>query len=139
MSQLLASVECELPQELVRQQTRAILNDIVRDNQSRGVADEVLKENEKELVGAASTNARDRIKGTFILLRIAEEEGIKVKREELMGRIATLSEKYEMTFEKMLKELQKRNALDQYNEELLTAKFLDFLASNASVTTVSVA
>jgi hypothetical protein len=44
-----------------------------------------------------------------------------------------------MTFEKMLKELQKRNALDQINEELLTAKVLDFLASNASVTTVSVA
>jgi trigger factor len=139
MSQLLASVECELPQELVRQQTRAILNDIVRENQTRGVADEVLKENEKELVGAAATNARDRVKGTFILLRIAEEEKIQVKREELMGRIATLAEKYEMTFEKMLKELQKRNALDQINEEILTAKVLDFLASNASVTTVSVA
>lgn len=139
MSQLLAGVECELPQELVRQQTRAILNDIVRENQTRGVADEVLKENEKELVGAAAGNARDRVKGTFILLRIAEEEKIQVKREELMGRIATLAEKYEMTFEKMLKELQKRNALDQINEEILTAKVLDFLASNASVTTVAVA
>ncbi len=139
MRQLLASVECELPQELVRQQTRTILNDIVRENQERGVGEEVLKENEKELVGAASSNARERIKGTFILLRIAEEEGLKVKREELMGRIATLAEKYEMTFEKMLKELQKRNAIDQVNEEILTAKVLDFLSSTASVTTVSVA
>ncbi len=139
MRQLLAGVECELPQELVRQQTRSILNDIVRENQERGVGEEVLKENEKELVGAASTNARERIKGTFILIRIAEEEGIKVKREELMGRIATLAEKYEMTFEKMLKELQKRNAIDQINEEILTAKVLDFLSSTASVTTVSVA
>ncbi|HEV7866440.1 MAG TPA: trigger factor [Chthoniobacteraceae bacterium] len=135
MRQLLTSVECELPQDLVRQQTRSILNDIVKENQTRGVADEVLKENEKELVGAAATNARDRVKGTFILLRIAEQEGIKVKREELMGRIATLAERYEMSFEKMLKELQKRNALDQINEEILTGKVLDFLSSNASVTT----
>jgi trigger factor len=139
MRQLLTSVECELPQDLVRQQTRAILNDIVKENQSRGVADDVLKENEKELVGTAATNARDRIKGTFILLRIAELEGIKVRREELMGRIAVLAERHSMSFEKMLKELQKRDAIDQINEEILTAKVLDFLASNASVTTVTVA
>ena len=138
MRQLLTSVECELPQDLVRQQTRAILNDIVRENQSRGVADDVLKENEKELVGTAAMNARDRIKGTFILLRIAEIEGIKVRREELMGRIAVLAERYGMGFDKMLKERQKRNAVEQIHEELLTAKVLDFLASNASVTTVMV-
>ncbi|MEA3210466.1 MAG: trigger factor [Chthoniobacter sp.] len=137
MRQLLGAVECELPQDMVRQQTRSILNDIVRDNQNRGVADEVLKENEKELVGVAATNARDRIKGTFILLRIAEAENIKVKREELMGRVAVLAERYEMSFEKMLKELQKRNALDQIGEEILTGKVLDFLASNASVTTAT--
>ncbi len=41
---------------------------------SAASADEVLKENEKELVGAASANAREQIKGTFVLLRIAEEE-----------------------------------------------------------------
>ena len=56
-----------------------------------------------------------------------------------MGRIATLAERYEMTFEKMLKELEKRNALDQISEEILTAKVLDFLVANASVTTVRVA
>jgi trigger factor len=139
MRQLLTSVECELPQDLVRQQTRVILNDIVRENQSRGVGEEVLKENEKELVGTAATNARDKIKGTFILLRIAELEGIKLRREELMGRIAVLAERYNMGFEKMLKELQKRNALEQIQEELVTGKVLDFLASNASVSTVTAA
>jgi FKBP-type peptidyl-prolyl cis-trans isomerase (trigger factor) len=47
------------------------------------------------------------LKGTFVLLRIAEQEGIKVTREELYGRIGTLAEKYSMTFEKMRKELEK--------------------------------
>jgi hypothetical protein len=36
----------------------------------------------------------------------------------------------------LLKELEKRNALDQITEEILTAKVLDFLASTASVTTI---
>jgi trigger factor len=134
MRQILGAVECELPQNLVRNETQRILSDIVRDNQARGVTDEVLKENQQQIVGAASQNARERLKGTFVLLRIAEQEGIKVTREELYGRIGTLAEKYSMTFEKMRKELEKRGAIDQVSEEILTAKVLDFLVANASVT-----
>ncbi|HZH98460.1 MAG TPA: trigger factor [Fimbriimonadaceae bacterium] len=134
MKHLLSRAECELPTGMVRNETQRILNDIVKENQERGVTEEVLKENERELVGVASQNARERLKGTFILLRIAEKEGLRVTREELFGRIATLAQRYQMTFEKMLKELEKRNGLDQINEEILTAKVLDFLLTNASVT-----
>ena len=134
MRALLSKVECELPQNLVRAKTQSLLNDIVRENQARGVDEEVLKQNEKEIVGAASTNAREQLKGTFVLLRIAEKEGLRVAREELFGRVAALAEKYQMTFDKMLKELEKRGALDQIQEELLTGKVLDFLVANASVT-----
>ena len=137
MRELLSKVECELPQNLVRAKTQNLLNDIVRENQARGVADDVLKENEKELVGTAAASAREQLKGTFVLLRIAEKEGIRISREELFGRVAAMAERYEMSFDKMSKELDKRGALDQIQEELLTAKVLDFLVSNASVTTAS--
>ena len=134
MKGLLGGVECELPENLVRNETQRILQDIVKDNQARGVTDEVLKENQQQIVGAASQNARERLKGTFVLLRIAEKESIKATREELLGRVASLAQKYEMTFEKMLKELEKRGGLDQINEEMITGKVLDFLVANASVT-----
>lgn len=133
MRSLLSQVECELPASLVRNETQRILSEIVKENQERGVPEETLKENEKELVGMASLNARERLKGTFVLLRIAEQEGIKVTREELFGRIATLAERYQMTFEKMLKELEKRNGVDQIQEEIVTGKTLDFLIANANV------
>ena len=58
-------------------------------------------------------------------------------REELLGRVALLAQKYEMTFEKMLKELQKRGGLDQISEDVLTAKTLEFVASHAVVATAS--
>jgi trigger factor len=135
MSALLSKVECELPTAMVRNQTQSILQEIVRENQTRGVAEEVIKEHEKDLVGSAAQSARDRIKGTFILLRVAEQEKIQVTEMELRTRIAQLARKYEMTFDKMLKELQKRGALDQISEEILTAKTLDFVAKEASVTT----
>ena len=136
MRQLLSQVECELPVDMVRSETRRILTDIVRENQARGIADDVLKENEQQILGTAAQNARERLKGTFILLRIGEVEGIKATQEEFNARIAELAARYEMKADKLLKKLDERNALDQIMEEILTAKVLDFLAANASVSTV---
>jgi trigger factor len=133
MTYLLSKVECELPSNLLRHETRRILADIVRDNQVRGVADEVIRESEKELVGAAAQSARDRLKGSFILLRIGEAEKITVTREEFDGRVTALARHYQLSREKMVKELEKRNALEQINEDMLTGKVLDFLRANASV------
>ena len=133
MAHLTAKVECELPTNLVRQQTQSILDEIVKENQERGVADEILREHEKDLVGSAAQSARDRIKGTFILLRIAEKEKIGVTDMDMRRRIAQLAQRSRMSFDKMLKELQKRGVIDQIREELITAKTLDFVASQASV------
>jgi trigger factor len=134
MKQLIGGVECELPSSYVRNETQRIFNDIVRENQARGVTEDLIKESQQELVGVASQSAREKLKGTFILMRIAEAEGIRVAQEEVYGRVAAMAQHYKMTFEKMAKELQKNNALDQINEDMLTAKVLDFLISNASVT-----
>lgn len=135
MSALISKVECELPTHLLRQQTQAILRDIVRENETRGVTEEVLKEHERELIGSAAQSARDRIKGTFILLRIAEQEGIRVTENELKQAILGMARRYDMPFDKMLKELQKRGAIDQISEDVLTSKTLEFVASNAVVAT----
>ncbi len=135
MSSLLSKVECELPTAMVRNTTQTILQEIVRENQTRGVAEEVIKEHQQDLVGSAAQSARDRIKGTFVLLRIAEQENIRVTDNELRARINGLARKYQMPFEKVLKELQKRGGLDQVSEEILTTKTLDFIAKEATVST----
>ena len=108
---------------------------IVNENQTRGVADEVLKENEKELVGVAGQNARERLKGNFILGRIAEKETITVSQDDLKGRLFQMAMRYQMTMDKLIKEVQKNNLMDQIREEILIGKVLDFLSSNASVQT----
>lgn len=133
MEHLQTQVECELPLRLVRSETQRIISDIVRQEQERGVSEEALKEGEKEIVGSAANGARRRLKGSFILLRIADQEQIKVTREELLGRVVSLAERYGMPFEKMLKELEKREAIGQIQDEIVTGKTLDFLIANANV------
>ena len=137
MKQLLSKVECELPEALVRNESARLLDEVIRENQGRGVPDEVIETGKQELQTTAAANARDRIKGTFVLVRIAEAEKISVTREEFQQRLQMMAMRYQMPLEKLQKELVKREALESINEEILTGKVLDFLIANASVETVA--
>jgi trigger factor len=130
---LSSHVECELPQSYVKDETRRIMSEIVQHNQSRGISEDVLRENQKDIITAASRNARDRLKANFILTRIAEKEGIDVKAQELRERVQILANQYRMKYEKMMSDLEEKRLLDQVREEVLIGKVLDFLTSNANV------
>ncbi len=137
IAHLNGAAEFELPNDFVRGETRRIMNDIVKQNQERGVSDEEIRENEPSIVENAGIAARERLKGAFILTRIAEKEGIKVTREEMDGRINALAARHGMAREKLIKNLQEREALGQIEEEILLAKTLAFLSANATVETVA--
>ena len=80
-------------------------------NRERGVPDEVLKAKEKELIEGAGSLAAHRLKTNFILHRIAEREKIQVTREELDERIRAQAAQYNVSVEKMRKELEEHDAL----------------------------
>jgi len=130
---LASHVECELPQSFVKDETRRIMSEIVQHNQMRGISEDVLRENQKDIISAASRNARDRLKANFILSRIAEKEGIEVKPQELKERVQVLAEQYRVKYEKMMSDLEEKRAIGQVREEVLIGKVLDFLTSNANV------
>ena len=94
---------------------------------------DMLKEKEKELIDAAAAMAAHRLKTNFILHRIAEHEKTQVTKEDLDSRIRQEAARYDISPDKMRKELQQRNALDDLAEQLLLGKTLDFLKANVSV------
>ena len=130
---LVSRVECELPQSYVKDETRRIMSEIVQQNQRRGITDDLLREKQKDIVSAASRNAKDRLKANFILTKIAEEEKMDVSAAELKKRVEQLADQYRMPFEKMMSELKEKRAIDQVREEVLIGKVLDFLTSNANI------
>jgi FKBP-type peptidyl-prolyl cis-trans isomerase (trigger factor) len=99
----------------------------------RGISDDLLRENQKDIISAASRNARDRLKANFILTKIAEKEQIEVKPQELRERVQVLANQYRVTYEKMMSDLEEKKAIGQVREEVLIGKVLDFLTSNANV------
>lgn len=133
---LASSVECELPQSYVKEETRRIMSEIVQQNQLRGVSEDVLRENQKDIISTASRNARERLKTNFILNRIAEKEGIEVEPEELRSRVRAMANQYRVKYEKMMSDLEEKRVLGQVSEEVLMGKVLDFLTSSATVEVV---
>ncbi len=130
---LLSKVECELPAQVVEREMSGILRDIVRENQGRGVSDEEIKAHQEELVGAAQQSAKDRVRGNFLLLRVAEQEKLEVSEQDVAQRVLEMASRYEMPVNKMVKELQKHDGFGPLREQILIGKALDLLASNVTV------
>ena len=126
----------ELPPALLQNETRRALAELVQQNRERGVTDEMLKEKEKELIDGAASLAGHRLKTNFILHRIAEREKIQVVKEDIDFRLKQEAARYDISPEKMRKELQQKDALDDVAEQILLGKTLDFLKANVSVETV---
>jgi len=126
-------IQFDLPPSLLRNETRRALGELVQGNRARGVPDELLKEKEKELIESAGGLAAHRLKTNFILTRIAEREKIEVTREELDRRVRQEAARYDISVEKMRKELEQHDGMNGLAEQVLLGKTLDFLKANVSI------
>jgi trigger factor len=127
----------DVPPPLLRNETKRALVELVQRNRARGIPDEMLKEKEKQLIDTAASVAHHRLKTNFILERIAELEKIEVTREDIDLRIRQEAQRYNITADKMRKELEERDGLNALAEQILLGKTLDFLKTNVSVQPVS--
>ncbi len=133
MKELLEKAQFELPETVVTAETRSVINDIVQDSQRRGVPNETIEGQKNEIFGYASSSAKERVRGAFILGRIADKEGIRVSQDDLVQRVTQLAQQNNLTFQKMVKELQDRNALGTVRDQILVGKALDYVVAQAKM------
>jgi trigger factor len=127
----------DVPPPLLRNEMKRALAELVQRNRARGVPDEMLKEKEKELIETAAGVAHHRLKTNFIFERIAEQEKVEVTREDVDLRIRQEAQRYNISSDKMRKEVEEHDGLNALAEQILLAKTLDFLKANVSVQPVS--
>ncbi len=123
----------DLPPSSVSRETQQIVQDIVKENTSRGANQEQLEEKKDEIVEVATKNAAERVKVQFILDRIADEEKIEVTPQQLREHVDRLSAGYGMKPEAFRAELKKRDAMDAVEEELRRSMTVDFLVEQAAI------
>ncbi len=130
---LLEKVDCELPAPVVEKEMTSILRDIVRENQVRGISDDEIRKHQGELIGAAQQGAKDRVRGNFLLLRVAEREKLEVSEQDVSRRVIEMAARYEIPVGKLVKDLKRRDGFGPLREQILIGKALDLLAANVTV------
>jgi trigger factor len=137
MQELFNRVNFELPESAVGAETRNVVYDIVSENTKRGVARETIEKQREQIYSAAASSAKDRVKASFLLRKIAEKEDIKVSQEEVGRRIQTLAAMYQIPPDQFVKDLQKRNGIIEIYDQVAAEKTLDFLQENAKIEDVA--
>jgi trigger factor len=130
---LLDKVQFDLPESSVAQETRNVVYDIVNENQKRGVPREEIEKQKNDIYTAAAQGARERVKVSFLLRKIAEKENISVSQEEVARRVQVMASMYKIPADKFVKDLQKRNGVAEIYDQLAHEKTVEFLQTHASV------
>ena len=136
VDKLLGAVNCDLPETIVNEATRAAVHNIVQQNHERGVGKEIIEENKDKIYANAKTDAEVRVKANYILSKIAEKEGIKVTDQELSRQVAAMAAQQKVKPQKLAQQLKDNGTIYQVQEEILNAKVIDLLEEKAKVTEI---
>ncbi|HZL13066.1 MAG TPA: trigger factor [Verrucomicrobiae bacterium] len=136
---LLGGASFDLPESAVAHETKNVVYNIVQENSKRGVPRELIEKQKEEIYTAATRSAKDRVKLAFLVQRIAEQEKIQVTQEEVLQRAQSLSQAYQIPLEQFIKDLQKRNGINELYDQIAHEKVLALLEQNAKIEEVAAA
>ena len=136
VDKLLGAVNCDLPETIVNEATRAAVHNIVQQNHQRGVGKEIIEENKDKIYANAKTDAEVRVKANYILSKIAEKEGIKVTDQELSRQVAAMAAQQKIKPQKLAQQLKDNGTIYQVQEEIMNANVIDLLEEKAKITEI---
>lgn len=131
---LMAKIDFPLPESIVNAENQAIIQDLIDENQRRGVSEEVLQKNQKQLIESAKEAATKRVKLRLILREIAKAEKIETSEEDFQRWIMTESMQRQSPPEKIVKELtDDRQRMNNLAQALKLSKTMKWLVDGAKV------
>ncbi|MBU0673541.1 MAG: trigger factor [Proteobacteria bacterium] len=136
MLKLLAQHDFEVPDRLVAFEINALIKEMEDRLTNQGLTLETAGLNRDDLIEQHKEMAARRVKGDFILKRIAEEEEIKLIDEDVEKGFARISRHYQMPITEVKKYFSNRDDLLPFMNELLSEKIIHFLRDNAVITKV---
>ena len=125
----------EVPNSLIENQARNLLNNFAEDMQQRGV--DLNKVDEKFVqmaYGNMRTQAERDVRGAVLLDKVAEIEKVVVSEADVDDEIAKMAEYYRVTPEDVRKSLtNQKGALDNIRNSLKTRKAIEAVVAKARI------
>ena len=126
----------DVPNALIENQTRRLLNDFAQDMQQRGVD---LEKVDKAFIEMAYNNMRQQgerdVKAAMLLDEIAKREDVKVTDEELNEELQRMADYYRASLDDIRKSLESQGGgTDNIRNNLKTRKTIEAIVAKANVT-----
>jgi len=139
MRGLIENHDFEIPPRLVAYEIEAMIKELESNLERQGMTLEAAGFNRDALVEQYKLAAQARVKGDFLLKKVAEKEGLKLENEDINQGFKRISEQYNMPVSEVKKYFSSRDDLLPFMAELLNEKILSFLLDAAKMKIVSAA
>ena len=139
MRVLIENHDFEIPPRLVAYEIEAMIKELESNLERQGMTLEAAGFNRDALVEQYKLAAQSRVKGDFLLKKVAEKEGLKLENEDIDKGFKRISEQYNMPVSEVKKYFSSRDDLLPFMAELLNEKILSFLLDAAKMKIVPAA
>jgi len=139
MRVLIEKHDFEIPPRLVAYEIEAMIKELESNLERQGMTLEAAGFNRDALIEQYKLAAQARVKGDFLLKKVAEKEGLKLENEDIDKGFKRISEQYNMPVSEVKKYFSSRDDLLPFMAELLNEKILSFLLDAAKMKIVSAA
>lgn len=134
IAKLIEENSFEVPNTLIENQARNLLNNFAQDLQQRGVDLNKVEPNFVEMAfEQMKTQAERDVRGALLLEKIAEAENVEVSKEEIDAEIGKLAEHYHTTPDEVRESLEKQGGTGSIDNNLRTRKSIEALIAKANI------
>lgn len=136
---LTSKVDCELPENLVTEETQSQADSMVERGVKAGMTEAEITEQQNEIFAVAGQQAVNNLRTNFILREIASAEKLVVEDKELVSHLIQVAASRKVEPKKFIKDMQRARRIEGVRQSMLIGKTLDFLLEHATVTEDSTA
>lgn len=133
MLKLVEAHDFELPARLVAYEIDSLAKDFEANLERQNLSLEAIGLSRERLAETYRAAAERRVKGDFILKKIAEVEEIKLANDDITEGYMRIARQYGMKVDEVKEYFKGRNNLLPFMNELLNEKILAFLRSAATI------
>ncbi len=133
MMKILENHEFEVPDRLVAQEVSEQIKQLESHLEKQQMTLEAAGLSQEKLVEEYKEGAAKRVRGDFIIKKIAEKEEIKLDDDDINAAFERVSKQYGMPVDEVKKYFRNRDDLLPFMNELLSEKILGFLRENTVI------
>jgi trigger factor len=133
MHELLKNNQLEVPERLVMYEIEEMIKQTEANLQKSGMDLESAGLNRDDLAAKSRETAEKRVRGDFLLKKVAEVENIKIEDEDIERGYKRIADQYSMTVAEVKQFFKRQDEVLPFINELLNEKILLFLRQEAKL------